>query len=409
MMITNVADRVGVGEHFNPFVTWNGKVSSYILGEFGHLIARRPGCGPKELFNLIHEKLPTVSTSTVSILLSTYAKILMHSHPPDPELQNQVWSTFKKKGEALMDILAEMPKFPERVCINKKVEDTEVDTAEQSAIKLRAQQQSQTSNALVVQDPCPANGTPPLPVGQLGLVKMPSMSVMWMIIQQIQDYHRKMGALATVNSQPTPADNLSDLLGPLAIEGPPVGSNNVHPQPSTTSGLEGTVVEATAIVPAGCRPIRCRLALRQNGSSSWAYGSFLGKQEYCSTCLCSSYHVASHPIQDGAITSTGTIPPCAQVQCPLEVINLRSSRDVAVLDLSYEFGNDMVNVKLRLPAVLNKFLQPISIAAKEFSHNGDHFLDTTFEASRSGSKSKQSSCEHNILLGKYTGHALSSW
>ncbi|MED6220596.1 hypothetical protein PIB30_046277 [Stylosanthes scabra] len=40
MMITNVADRVGVGEHFNPFVTWNGKasesrvVASMFLGRF---------------------------------------------------------------------------------------------------------------------------------------------------------------------------------------------------------------------------------------------------------------------------------------------------------------------------------------------------------------------------------------
>ncbi|MED6167981.1 hypothetical protein PIB30_007648 [Stylosanthes scabra] len=47
------------------------------------------------------------------------------------------------------------------------------------------------------------------------------------------------------------------------------------------------------------------------------------------------------------------ILPCAQVarcNAHLEVINLRSSRDFAVLDLSYKFGNDM----------------PISIAAKEF-------------------------------------------
>lgn len=57
----------------------------------------------------------------------------------------------------------------------KKAEDTEVDTAEPSAIKLRAQQQSQTSNALVVTDKSHANGAP-LPVGQLSLVKMPSMS-----------------------------------------------------------------------------------------------------------------------------------------------------------------------------------------------------------------------------------------
>lgn len=51
------------------------------------------------------------------------------------------------------------------------------------------------------------------------------------------------------DSLPPSADLLSDLLGPLAIEGPP--SSSIHPQPSTTSGLEETVVEANAIVPAG--------------------------------------------------------------------------------------------------------------------------------------------------------------
>ncbi|KAL7594564.1 hypothetical protein Lser_V15G31050 [Lactuca serriola] len=72
------------------------KVSAYLLGEYSHLMARRPGCSPKDIFVIIHEKLPTVSTPTISILLSTYTKILMHSQPPDPELQNQIWAIFSK-------------------------------------------------------------------------------------------------------------------------------------------------------------------------------------------------------------------------------------------------------------------------------------------------------------------------
>ncbi|KAL1345538.1 hypothetical protein HN51_019263 [Arachis hypogaea] len=390
------------------------KVSAYILGEFGHLIARRPGCSPKELFNLIHEKLPTVSTSTVSILLSTYAKILMHSHPPDPELQNQIWSIFKKyessieveiqqraveyyalsrKGEALMDILAEMPKFPERQsALIKKAEDTEVDTAEQSAIKLRAQQQAQTSNALVVQDQRPANGAPPLSVGQLNLVKMPSMS------SNVDDYpadprlSQENGALATVNSQPPPADILSDLLGPLAIEGPP--SSSVHPQPSPTSELEGTAVESTAIVPAGVQANSVQpigniserfqaLCVKDSGvlyedpyiqigvKAEWRahHGHmvlFLGNKNTAPLVSVQAIMLPPTHLKMELSLVPETIPPRAQVQCPLEVINLRPSRDVSVLDFSYKFGNDMVNVKLRLPAVLNKFLQPISISAEEF-------------------------------------------
>lgn len=37
------------------------QVSAYMLGEYGHLLGRRPGCSPKEIFHIIHEKLPTVS------------------------------------------------------------------------------------------------------------------------------------------------------------------------------------------------------------------------------------------------------------------------------------------------------------------------------------------------------------
>ncbi|KAG4385902.1 hypothetical protein GLYMA_12G180600v4 [Glycine max] len=386
------------------------KVSAYILGEFGHLLARRPGCSPKELFSIIHEKLPTVSTSTISILLSTYAKILMHSQPPDSELQNQIWTIFKKyessieveiqqraveyfalsrKGAALMDILAEMPKFPERQsALIKKAEDNEVDTAEQSAIKLRAQQQSQTSNALVVTEQSHVNGTPP--VGQLSLVKVPSMSSN--VDEADQRLSQENGTLSIVDSQPPSADLLGDLLGPLAIEGPP--SSSVHLQPSSNSGVEGTVVEATAIVPAGeqansVQPIGNiaerfhALCVKDSGvlyedpyiqigiKAEWRAHQghlvlFLGNKNTSPLVSVQALILPPTHLKMELSLVPETIPPRAQVQCPLEVINLHPSRDVAVLDFSYKFGNDMVNVKLRLPAVLNKFLQPITISAEEF-------------------------------------------
>ncbi|KAM7265682.1 hypothetical protein ACFE04_003365 [Oxalis oulophora] len=110
----------------------------------------------------IHETMVKLY-STVPILLSTYAKILMHTQHANLELQNQIWAIFNKyescidveiqqraveyfalsrKGAALADILAEMLKFPEReFAMLKKTEESKADTAEQSAIKLRAQQQ----------------------------------------------------------------------------------------------------------------------------------------------------------------------------------------------------------------------------------------------------------------------------
>ncbi|KAJ6897090.1 AP-2 complex subunit alpha-1-like [Populus alba x Populus x berolinensis] len=407
------------------------KVSAYLLGEYSHLLARRPGCSPKEIFSVIHEKLPTVSTTTIPILLSTYAKILMHTQPPDPELQKHVWAIFSKyescidveiqqraieyfalsrKGAALMDILAEMPKFPERQsALIKKAEVAEVDTAEQSAIKLRAQQHM--SNALVVTDQQPSNGTPQS-VGQLSLVKIPSMSGDEHT-SAVQELFQANGTLATVDPQSPSADLLGDLLGPLAIEGPPGAA--VQFEPNAVSGLEGVPIpadDAAAIVPVGkeansVQPIgninerfyalclkdsgvlyedpniqfakaspRTALILESNIlqigiKAEWRaqHGRlvlFLGNKNTSPLLSVRAQILPPAHLKIELSLVPETIPPRAQVQCPLEIMNLHPSRDVAVLDFSYKFGTNMANVKLRLPAVLNKFLQPITVSSDEF-------------------------------------------
>ncbi|KAL1557664.1 AP-2 complex subunit alpha-1-like [Salvia divinorum] len=389
------------------------KVSAYILGEYSHLLARRPGWSPREIFNIIHEKLPTVSTPTISILLSTYAKILMHTQPPDAELQKQIWAIFRKyescidaeiqqraveylalsmKGAALMDILAEMPKFPERQSsLIRKAEDSEADTAEQSAIKLRAQQQ--TSNALVLTDQRPENGTQPAP--QLGLVKVPTMTNTDESTSG-QGFSHANGTLAVVDPQPpsTPSpDLLGDLLGPSAIEGPP----GTAPQsdPSVPSSLEGgSNLDALALAPveeqtSTVQPIgdigeKFRaLCLKDSGvlyedvyiqigiKADWRghHGRvilFLGNKNTAPLVSVQALILPPSHLKTELSLVPDTIPPRAQVQCPLEVVNLQPSRDSAVLDFSYKFGTNVVNVKLRLPAVLNKFLQPILVSPEEF-------------------------------------------
>ncbi|XP_022140395.1 AP-2 complex subunit alpha-1-like [Momordica charantia] len=386
------------------------KVSAYLIGEFGHLLARRPGYSAKELFRIIHEKLPTVSTSTIPILLSTYAKILMHTQPPDQELQNQIWGIFNKyescidveiqqraveylalskKGAALMDILAEMPKFPERQsALIKKAEDTETDTAEQSAIKLRTQQQS--SNALVLTDQRPVNGTPS--ASQLTLVKVPNASSYPDAADQ--ELSQTNGTLNKVDSSPPAPDLLGDLLGPLAIEGPPGAT--AQAQQNIMSEMDGVpnAAEGRAIVPIGeqqnsVQPIGNiaerfhALCMKDSGvlyedpyiqigiKAEWRAHMgrlvlFLGNKNTSPLASVKAIILPPSNLKMELSLVPETIPPRAQVQCPLEVINVHPSRDVAVLDFSYKFGNDLVSVKLRLPAVFNKFLQPISVSAEEF-------------------------------------------
>ncbi|XP_052184926.1 AP-2 complex subunit alpha-1-like isoform X2 [Diospyros lotus] len=395
------------------------KVSAYILGEYSHLLARRPGCSPKEIFTILHEKLPTVSTSMIPILLSTYAKILMRTQPTDPELQNQIWAIFHKyescidietqqraveyialsrKGAALVDIMAEMPKFPERrSALIQKAEETEADTAEQSAIRLRAQQQ--TSSALVMTEQRPANGMPP--VSQHSLVKVSRMSNEGGVFQQDpntagQGVTQANGTLSVVDPQPPEpsADLLGDLFSPLAIEGPPGAA--VKSKHNMASGPQGAPNEeeilALAPVEEQTNPVqpigniaeRFRaLCLKDSGvlyedpyiqigiKAEWQAHQgrvvlFLGNKNTAPLLSVQALILPpSHLMMELSLVPE-TIPPRAQVQCPLEIINLQPSRDLAVLDFSYKFGTHVINVKLRLPAVLNKFLQPISVSAEEF-------------------------------------------
>ncbi|XP_076887222.1 AP-2 complex subunit alpha-2-like [Bidens hawaiensis] len=375
------------------------KVSAYLLGEYSHLLARRPGCSPKEIFSILHEKLPTVSTPTISILLSAYAKILMHSQPPDPELQNQIWAIFSKyetsidaeiqqraveyfalskKGPALMDILAEMPKFPERESsLIKKAEDTEIDTADLSAIKSRAQQQA--SNALVVTGQQPANEPPQ--VTQLAMVKVPSINNMENNHVDQEVTHTN-GTVSEV--EPQNADILGDLLSPLALEGPPgvsgteilsedgalalapVGEqeNAVKPIVDTAERFHALCVSDSGVlyedpyvqigIKAEWRGHQGRLVL------------FLGNKTTSSLDSVQAVILSPSHLKLELSSVPEIIPPRAQVQYPLEVLNLSPSRDVAVLDFSYKFGTTLVDYKLRLPAVLNKFFQPITLSAEEF-------------------------------------------
>lgn len=386
------------------------KVSAYILGEYSHLLARRPGCSPKEIFAIINDKLSTVSPPTVAILLSTYAKILMHTQPPDSELQEQVWAIFRKyesyidveiqqraveyfalsrKGASLVDILAEMPKFPERQsALLKKAEDTEVDSAEQSAIKLRSQQQM--SNALVVTDQHPPSAS--VPVSQPGPVKVPSQNLDGS--SPDQGMAKVNGTVDKIDTQPVPsADLLGDLLGPLAIEGPPGPTPSEEQNP--ISGYEAapnsadalalsTTEDSDAVQPIGNVADRFHaLCLKDSGvlyedpyiqiglKAEWRahHGRlvlFLGNKNTSPLVSVRALILPPAHLKMELSMVPETIPPRAQVQCPLEVVNLRASRDVAVLDFSYKFGTIAVNIKLRLPAVLNKFLQPISVSAEEF-------------------------------------------
>jgi len=109
------------------------RVAAYVLGEFGFLIAERPGMSGEEQFRILHQHWATSDTQTRAILTSTYAKLanLYEECRPlvapvfarcknsvDVEVQQRAaeYASMREafSPEAVEDLLREMPPFEDR-------------------------------------------------------------------------------------------------------------------------------------------------------------------------------------------------------------------------------------------------------------------------------------------------------
>lgn len=109
------------------------KIGSYVLGEFGHLIADNKGCSPIEQFLALQSKMFSCSDNTRAMILSAFIKFVnlfpeikpqllqmfrLYSHSPDPELQQRAFEYLKlatlPTDDLLRTVCDEMPPFSER-------------------------------------------------------------------------------------------------------------------------------------------------------------------------------------------------------------------------------------------------------------------------------------------------------
>ncbi|KXS97175.1 hypothetical protein AC578_873 [Pseudocercospora eumusae] len=109
------------------------KIGSYILGEFGHLIADTKGCSPIEQFLALQAKFASSPPTTRAMILSAFIKFVnlfpeirpqllqafrTYSHSLDSELQQRACEYLAiatmPSDEMLRTICDEMPAFPER-------------------------------------------------------------------------------------------------------------------------------------------------------------------------------------------------------------------------------------------------------------------------------------------------------
>ena len=109
------------------------KIGSYILGEFGHLIADSKGCSPIEQFMALQAKFNSCSPNTRAMILSAFVKFVnlfpeikpqllqafrTYSHTLDSELQQRACEYLAlatmSSDDLLRTVCDEMPPFPER-------------------------------------------------------------------------------------------------------------------------------------------------------------------------------------------------------------------------------------------------------------------------------------------------------
>ncbi|KAK6389238.1 hypothetical protein LTR95_019712, partial [Oleoguttula sp. CCFEE 5521] len=108
-------------------------IGSYILGEFGHLIADHKGCSPIEQYMALQNKFNACSPTTRAMILSAFVKFVnlfpeikpqllttfrTYSHTLDSELQQRACEYLAlatmPTDDLLRTVCDEMPAFPER-------------------------------------------------------------------------------------------------------------------------------------------------------------------------------------------------------------------------------------------------------------------------------------------------------
>jgi AP-2 complex subunit alpha len=130
------------------------RVAAYVLGEFGFLIAERPGMSGEEQFRILHQHWHNSDGTTRAILISTYAKLanLYEECRPlvapvfarcknsvDVEIQQRAaeYAAMREafSPEAVEDLLREMPPFEDK---------------EQTALEMRLKEKEGEDSAAVV-------------------------------------------------------------------------------------------------------------------------------------------------------------------------------------------------------------------------------------------------------------------
>lgn len=161
-------------------------VAAYILGEFGFLIAERPGMSGEEQFHVLHQHWFNVDTKTRAILISTYAKLAnlyeecrplvapifaRSKNSSDVEVQQRCveYASMREafSPEAVEDLLREMPPFEDkrRSALELRLLETEGEDSAavtKASIVSEVEQQRALQSAQMLSNPIMDDEMPPI-------------------------------------------------------------------------------------------------------------------------------------------------------------------------------------------------------------------------------------------------------
>ena len=163
------------------------RVAAYVLGEFGFLVAERPGMSGEEQFRILHQHWATSDAHTRAILVSTYAKLanLYEECRPlvapvfarcknsvDVEIQQRSaeYASMREafSPEAVEDLLREMPPFEDKkqTALEQRLKEKE---GEDSAAVAKAARPSAEQRKRAAQSAAAARAAEEVAAQQSGL------------------------------------------------------------------------------------------------------------------------------------------------------------------------------------------------------------------------------------------------
>eukprot|EP00824_Muranothrix_gubernata_P005104 TRINITY_DN16628_c0_g1_i1.p1 TRINITY_DN16628_c0_g1~~TRINITY_DN16628_c0_g1_i1.p1 ORF type:complete len:997 (-),score=234.02 TRINITY_DN16628_c0_g1_i1:53-3019(-) len=395
------------------------RIGGYVLGEFGHLISSEEGCGGVEQFESLQQHWNQVSQTTKALLLSSYIKLVnvydelrdraiqvfeQHGDSIDAELQQRAieYLAMSRSGGSLMHTVWEvMPNFPERESLLLK--------------RLREKFEDEQSGSLVWKSPGATEFIPAvMPEGE----------------EEAEEEEGPPVILTASSAVPAPtpaAPAVTSLIDVLDSETPSTSSQK---PPPISTGIEeldqlmsgapskpaadgvGADLSSDALVATGTGDVLQSMSSAQGavlspqanpgmerqmkvwfktlcaqnegilyedsniqvGVKSEYHGSegrmvlYYGNKAAAPMTTFRAHVPPTPALQIKMLALPPMVGPQQQVQQLLSVNCMQPFLEPPSLQLVYSYGEGRVNLALKLPIILSKFMEPLEhyIPAAEF-------------------------------------------